>query len=161
MKWTRMLGGAVALSAAFLLPAASAAAQIPGQCASSATDCTPSGSPGAPGGNVNETPGGGTDVPEANVSDNVDQPGETSAGGENAGISEEQSPAEAEGGVLGITAEQGAPAMAAAEGPAGGSVGGLAFTGGDVIQLTALGVGSIVVGSILMRRGRRGRAVTA
>lgn len=138
MNWTRMLVGAVALSAALLLlPAAVASAQVPGQCASSAVDCTPTGPSGPPAGNVNV---------------NADRPSGTTTGGEQAADDTAETPR----GVRGITAVQGAPAVAAAEGSGGGVVGGLAFTGADVIQLVVLGVGSIVAGTMLLRRGRRG-----
>lgn len=142
MKWTRMLGGAFAVSAALLVPAAGATAQVPGQCASSATDCTPSGPAGPPAGNVN-----------------VDQPAGPSAGDEDSGTRDERATDDTRPGVLDNTEEQGAPVGTAVDGSDGGAVGRLAVTGGDVVQLVALGVGSIAVGTLLMRRGRRGRPV--
>src|SRR5439155_24341152 len=68
MSWTRMLGGAVAVSAGLLLSVGVASAQVPGQCDFSAQGCTSEHATPGGNGNVN-TPSApsGPSAPSAGV----------------------------------------------------------------------------------------------
>jgi LPXTG-motif cell wall-anchored protein len=149
-----------ALLVALLLPAAAASAQ----------ECTGDYcNPDVPSVGGNDA-GDGDDSDDGDVGAGGDENDEGGETGGAAGGSESGGAGGAEvdddGEVLGVGEERsgGGPAGAEGEvlaGAASAPSGSLPLTGADVVQLVAIGVAAIGVGSVLVRRSRRTAKVTA
>ena len=54
-----------------------------------------------------------------------------------------------------------APAQAQTQPPSNPASGGLPFTGADIAEMTAVGAGAVLLGGVLVQRGRRQRQASA